>query len=165
MFQMEEFRDPQDAVDMAEGQGGSSIDKPSGDRYSPYVSLQPYTTFAEAGQEVTIAIDLHSGAPSDVKLYVANPRTNWNFVEMRTSTDDGRAMASTSEGGVFVATAEQDLTWIAGVVVAFVVIVVIVLVVVAVIVYFKLRPEKWAKTKDNVKKAKIRVTRSFATKV
>ncbi len=165
MFQIEEYRDAQDAVDMAEGQGGTNIDSPSGDRYSPYILVLPLTTFANAGESVTLAIDLDSDAPGDVKIYMANPRTNWNFVEMRTSESGGMAMTSTDEGGIYVASAQQDLTFIAGIVVAFVVIVVVVAVVVSTIVYFKVRPEKWAKAKDRAKKAKIRVTRSFATKV
>ena len=163
-FTIEEYSNEDDALAAAEAQGGGG-DKPSGDEDSPYVLIHPVGKFSASGQEAVIAIDLDSGASSSATVYRANPSSDWEFVSMDTEVRDGKAMTTSDEGGIYVASSEPNLLWIVGVVVAVVFIMIVVLIIGGMLIYFRVRPEKWEKTKDNMRKAKIRVSRSFAKQV
>ena len=132
---------------------------------SPYVLVNPVTNFAAAQRTATIVIDIDDSASTDTQIYRANPSSDWNFVSMSTEVQDGRAIAQTDQGGVFVAASGLNTIAIAVGVSVAVVLLVVVLCGSAIMVYFVVRPEKWRKTTDTVRKTKTKVTRSFAKQV
>ena len=95
----------------------------------------------------------------------ANAATNWQFVALDTRVEDDMAYADTSTGGVFVVNGEVNAGLVAGIVVAVLIVLVIGLAAGAVVIFFLVRRDKWQKTKDNMRKAKTKVTRSFAKQV
>ena len=143
---------------------GGRINPPS-DTQSAFVALDPPEVFTAEGEEVEIAIVLADGAPSRTKVFRASPQSDWSFVELGTEVVDGRAVASTNQGGIFVAASQPNVALIAGLSVFGVFMFIIILSVGGLIIYFVVRKDKWQKTKENVYKAKMKVTRSFAKQV
>ena len=143
---------------------------------SPYVLVTPFENFAAAGQTATIVIDIDNTAPNSTRIYRANPGSNWSFVSLTTEVRDGNAYAQTDQGGAFVAafataptlatpaSGRNTLGIALGVSVG-VIIFIVVACGAAVGVYFAVRPEKWRKMKDNVRKTKTKFSRNFAKQV
>ena len=166
-FRLEEYANPDDAV-----QAVQSVAEPPDGNFrtpsnvvSPYVLVNPVTNFAAAQQTATIVIDIEDSASADTEIYRANPSSDWNFVRMSTEIRDGSAYAQTDQGGVFVAASGLNTIAIAVGVSVGAVLLVVVLCGIAITVYFAVRPEKWRKTTDKVRKTKTKVTRSFAKQV
>ena len=135
---------------------------------SPFISILPHTRFSniEQGSSATVTIMLDPNlVNSAARVYRANRNSNYAFVELDTQVVDGRALAQTSEGGIFVAGTGVNYSLVVGVVVAAVVLVLVVTVVVGTVIYFVVRPEKWQSTKNNLKKTQMKVKRSFARQV
>ena len=170
-FRFEEYADPSD---------GNFRILPN--VVSPYILLTPVENFAAAGQTATIVIDIDNTAPNSTSIYRANPGSDWNFVNLTTEVRDGNAYAQTDQGGAFVAafataptvaTAPPLATSASGrntlgitLGVSFGVIILIVVACGAAVgVYFAVRPEKWRKTKDNIRKTKTKFSRNFAKRV
>ena len=166
-FRFEEYADSDTAIqaveDLANPPDGNFAVPPNA--VSSYVLLTPIENFAAAGQTATIVIDIDDTAPSSTRIYRANPRSDWNFVSLTTEMRDGNAYAQTDQGGVFVAASGLNTLGIAIGVSVGAVVLIVVACGAAIGVYFAVRPEKWRKTKDNVRKTKTKVSRSFAKQV
>lgn len=160
---MEQFANTSFAEDMLD------ISEPSGETVSDFVLVTPHTEFPDLdtseGKTATIAIPIDTSVETDIRIMRANAASNWEFVELDTRVEDDMAYADTSAGGVFVANAEINAGLIAGVVIAAFVILVIAFALGGVVIYFLVRRDKWQKTKENVRKMKYKVTRSFAKQV
>ena len=133
---------------------------------SPYVSVFPHDRFADSTGmgEISIMLD-PSVSHSGVAMFRANPNTDYVFTQLPTQIIDGRAVAQTNEGGIFVAGSGVNYSLVVGVVVAGVVLLLVAIVVVGTIVYFVARPEKWQSAKNNLRKTQMKVKRSLARKV
>ena len=166
-FRFEEYADSDTAIqaveDLANPPDGNFAVPPNA--VSSYVLLTPIENFAAAGQMATIVIDIDDTAPSSTRIYRANPGSDWNFVSLTTEMRDGNAYAQTDQGGVFVAASGLNTLGIAIGVSVGAVVLIVVACGAAIGVYFAVRPEKWRKTKDNVRKTKTKVSRSFAKQV
>lgn len=162
-----EYRDAStavaDATDLADP--GELLNTPP-NLNSPYISVFPHSRFEGASGMATISIDLDQTlSSSGVAIYRANPNSDYVFVQLPTEVIDGRAVAQTSEGGIYVAGSGLNYSLVVGVVVAGVVLLLVGIVVAGTIVYFVARPEKWKSAKDNMKKTQMKMKRSFANKV
>ena len=166
-FRFEEYADSDTAIqavqDLANPPDGNFVVPPNA--VSSYVLVTPVENFAAAGQMATIVIDIDDTAPSSTRIYRANPGSEWNFVSLTTEMRDGNAYAQTNQGGVFVAASGIDTLGIAVGVSVSAIVLIVVACGAAIGVYFAVRPEKWRKTKDNVRKTKTKVSRSFAKQV
>ncbi len=133
---------------------------------SPYLSITPHTDFASVVGTGEVTIDLDDNLiNTDTKIYRANINSAYVFTELDTDVVNGRAVAQTNQGGIFVAGSGVNYSLVVGLVVAGVVLLLVSLMVVATVVYFVVRPEKWKSTKSSVKKAQMKVKRSFARQV
>ena len=166
-FRFEEYADSDTAI-----QAVRNVSNPPDGNFrvppnavSSYVLVTPIETFTAAGQMATIVIDIDDVAPSSTRIYRANPGSDWNFVSLTTEMRDGNAYAQTDQGGVFVAASGLNTLGVAVGVSVSAVVLIVVACAVAIGVYFAVRPEKWRKTKDNVRKTKTKVSRSFAKQV
>lgn len=131
---------------------------------SPYVRVEPTEQFTGMG-EISISLDDSLMIPTGVTIRRANPNSNWIFTELDTTIVEGKAVAQTSQGGIFVAGSGVNYSLVVGLCVAAVVLVLVGLMVVATVVYFVVRPEKWKSAKTNVAKTQMKVKRSFAKQV
>ena len=134
---------------------------------SSYILVNPTTQFDSTnGGLATISIPIDpSLASGDVRIMRANAASRWDYVQLDTRVEDDMAYADTSSGGVFVANSELNSGLIAGVVVAAFVLLVVGIAFGGLVVYFVVRRDKWQKTKENTRKLKQKVTRSFAKQV
>lgn len=163
-FRMDQFPNASVAEDML------GVKDPVGDSLSDFVLVSPTTQFPnsnlEDGDPATIAIPIDTDVSSeDITIMRANDASNWEFVELNTRVEDGMAYADTRQGGLFVAKSDVNVGLIAGVVVAAFVLLVVGIAVGGLVIYFLVRREKWQKTKENARKMKIKMTRSFAKQV
>lgn len=163
-FRIDQFANASLAEDMLD------IDDPSGDSVSDFILITPTTRFPnsnlEDGEPAVVTIPIDTSVSSDnVKIMRANDASNWEFVELDTRVEDDMAMADTRQGGVFVAKSDVNVGLIAGLVVTAFVLLVIGIAVGGLVIYFLVRRDKWEKTKENARKMKFKVTRSFAKKV
>ena len=161
---MDEYSDADTAEEM------TGVKEPSGETVSSFILVTPSGQFpgidTENGQPATIAIPVDTSISSDnIRIMRANAASNWDFVHLDTRVEDDMAYADTSSGGVFVANAELNAGLIAGIVIAAFVLLVVGIAVGGVVIYFLVRRDKWQKTKENVRKMKQKVTRSFAKQV
>lgn len=163
VFRLEEFSEEEDAMQAAQERGGT-IDPPP-EIHSSFVLLDPFVQFTAENEEAEIVIDLPGDPPSGSRIYRASPQSDWSFVGLETEVVDGRALASTNQGGIFVVASQPNVALIAGLSVFGFVMFLILLSIAGLVVYFILRRDKWQKTKQNVYKAKMKVTRSFAKQV
>ena len=145
------------------------ISTPSGGRVSSFVLVTPTTRFTDSSDGgmgmIAMPIDPSIASSDNIQVLRANAATDWNFVALDTRVEDDMAYADTSSGGIFVVNGEVNAGLVAGIVVAVLIVLVIGLTAGAVVLYFVIRRDKWQKTKDNVRKAKTKVTRSFAKQV
>ncbi len=132
---------------------------------SPYVSVEPHTDFDSAAGMAEIAIDLDDGLTGGVAVYRANQNSAYVFMQLDTQIVNGRAVAQTNQGGIFVAGSGVNYSLVVGLVVAGVVLLLVTLMIVTTVIYFVVRPEKWKATKGGLKKAQMKVKRSFARQV
>ena len=165
---MSEYRNASAAVEDVDelSEDGRSLLNIPANLASPYVSVEPHTHFEAVAGMAEIKIDLDRDLiNSGVSVYRANQNSAYVFQQLDTQIVDGQAVAQTDQGGVFVAGSGVNYSLVVGLVVAGVVLLVVALMVVATIVYFVVRPEKWKSTKSSVKKAQMKVKRSFARQV
>ena len=161
---MESYSSEDDALDMIEDMSGVSTSGP-GDEVSQYYLVDPIDEFhQDATDDAEIQIELDSSSATDVKIYRANAGSDWRFRELDTRTSDGMAMASTREGGMFVAAAPAVTLYISIATVVFVLIIVTIAIV-GVVIYFRVRREKWRAVKSGVSKGMKNFHRSFTDKV
>ena len=166
MLNMEEYADANEASDFVMQMSGFRTTNEPGNQVSPVISVQPFTQFSGAQREATITIDIDSSAARDgTKIYRASASNGWSYAALDTQIVDGKAVAKTNQGGVFVAAADVSTAVIVGVVVAIVIILLIIVVVVGILIYFASRPDKLKSTKEKVIKTQNRVKRSFAKQV
>ena len=166
-FTMKEYRNQSAAVADVEDLAaqGELVNTPP-NLNSPYVRIDPPTRFNGAMSKAEISIQLTEGESSmGVTIRRANPGSAWVFTDLDTQIVDGRAVAQTDEGGVFVAGSGFNFGLVIGLVVAGVVILLVAVIVIGTVVYFVARPEKWRSTKSNVKKTQMKMKRSFARQV
>ena len=163
IFRLEEYSEEEDAMQAAQDRGGT-IDPPS-EIHSSFLLLDPFNQFTAEGEEAEVSIALSGDPPSGSRIYRASPQSDFSFVGLDTEVVDGRAIASTNQGGIFVVASQPNVALIAGLSVFGAVMFLILLSVGGLIVYFVIRRDKWQKTKQNVYKAKMKVTRSFAKQV
>ena len=166
MLNMEEYSDSDAASDFVMQMSGSRTSDAPGNQVSPVISIQPFTQFPGAQGEAQVTIDIDSSAAREgTKIYRASAANNWAYVALDTQIVDGRAVASTNQGGVFVAATEVSTGLIVGVVIASVIILLVVVIVVGMAIYFASRPDKLKSTKEKIVKTQNRVKRSFAKQV
>ena len=166
MFNMEEYADSNEASDFVMAMSGTRTTNEPGNQVSSVLSVQPFTQFAGAQREATIMIEVEDSSARDgTKIYRASPTNGWSFVALDTQIVDGKAVARTNQGGIFVAAAEVSTGVIVGVVIAAVIIILIVIVVIGLSIYFASRPEKLKSTKERLVKTQNRLKRSFAKQV
>ena len=162
-FRMEQFPN----ASLAEAMLG--ISEPDGETVSDFIFITPHSEFPDIdtgnAETATVAMPIDTSVETDIKIMRANAASNWEFVELDTRVEDDMAYADTTAGGVFVANAEINAGLIAGVVVAAFVLLVIAIAIGGLVIYFLVRRDKWQKTKDNVRKIRYKVTRSFAKQV
>ena len=145
------------------------VGDPPDDTVSSVIVISP-STFPNIDRDnedaAVIAIPIDPGVSSkDVKIMRANAISNWEFVALDTRVEDDMAYADTRSGGVFVASSEVNTALIAGLAITALLLLVIGISVGGLVIYFLVRREKWQKTKDNARKFKHKVTRSFAKQV
>jgi hypothetical protein len=166
MLNMEQYTDANEASDFVMQMSGRQTTNEPGNQVSSVISVQPFTQFAGVQNEATISIEVESDAARDgTKIYQASAANGWSYAALDTQIIDGKAVARTNSGGVFVAAAEVSTALIVGVVVACVIIILIIVVVVGVAIYFRSRPDKLKSTKEKIVKTQNRVKRSFAKQV
>ena len=167
MIRMDVFRDPQDAMtEVMEGAGSEENVNPPGNTVSQFIRIDPPRMFDGVMSAATVTISIDEKAENDrTTIYRASEQSGWMFEPLDTEIVDGRAVASTNQGGIFVAASGVNYGLVVGVVVAGVVLLIVILAVIALVVYFVVRPEKWRSTKDNVHKAQTKMKRSFAKQV
>ena len=166
MLNMEEYTDANEASDFVMQMSGFRTTNEPANQVSSVVSVQPFTQFNGAQNEATISIDVESSSARDgTKVYRASAANGWSYVALDTQIVDGKAVARTDQGGVFVAAAEVSTGLIVGVVIAAVIIILIAVVIVGVLIYFRSRPDKLKSTKESIVKTQNRVKRSFAKQV
>lgn len=165
---MSEYRNSSQAVEDVRGNTvkGEKLNEPP-ILHSPFVAIFPPRTFDGAMSPAKISIDLDSSlaGSSNVHIYRSNMESAFAFTQLETSIVDGRAVANTNQGGVFVAGSQVNYGLVIGLVVTGVVLLLFAIIVVGVIVYFVARPEKWQSAKTNVKKSQMKIKRSFARQV
>ena len=161
---MDQFDDSDSLEEMTDARGPSG-----GQTVSSFIYVSPDTQFQDLdtsnGETATIAMPFDSSISSDITIMRANAGSRWQYVELDTRVEDDTAYAETSSGGVFVANGQINSGLIAGIVVAAFVLLVIGIAVGGVVIYFLVRRDKWQKTKENARKFKQKVTRSFAKQV
>jgi hypothetical protein len=162
-YSIEEFTDKDQLEAMTDVRAVSD----AGETVSSYILVSPPTQFdSQNGGMATIAIPIDTNVASgDVTIVRANAASRWEYVELDTRVEDDMATADTSSGGVFVVNSQINSGLIAGVVVAAFVLLVIGIAFGGLVVYFVVRRDKWQKAKDNTRKFKQKVTRSFARQV
>lgn len=163
-FRMDQFANVSLAEDML------GIEDPRGDSVSDFILVTPTGLFPNSnlkdGEPAVIAIPIDTSVSSDdIKIMRANDASNWEFVELETRVEDDMAYADTRQGGVFVAKSGVNVGLIAGIVVTFFILLVVGIAVGGLVIYFLVRRDKWEKTKENARKMKFKVTRSFAKQV
>ena len=157
---MESYPTENEALDMIEDMTGVSTSGP-GDEVSQYYLVDPIDEFhQDASDSAEIQIELDSSSATNVKIYRANAGTDWRFRELDTRTSNGMAMASTREGGMFVAASPAVALYISIATVVFF-LVIVTIAIVGVVIYFRVRREKWHAVKNGMKNFK----RSFTDKV
>ena len=156
VFQMHMFTNESEAQRMTDN------NKSPGRTVSDYYFIDDFETSMGTSAEVEISID--DSTATNVKIYRANANSNNVFQELSTKTVNGRAVASTDEGGVFVASTPVVAVYIIVATIVFLLIVIIIAVA-AVVIYFRVRPEKWKATKSKVSGGVTSIKRSFAKKV
>ena len=164
---MMQFENATTAVEDVRGSAieGENLNVPA-NLHSGFIGVNPAGKFDGVMSPAKISLKLDdTTASAGVSLYRAGPDTAYAFVRMETTIQDGRAVASTDQGGVFVAGSGVNLGLVVGLVVAGVVVLLIALMVAAVIVYFVAQPEKWKATKTSMKKSQMKLKRSFARQV
>lgn len=161
-YRMDQFESEDELESMTDARGSSD-----GERVSSYILVSPPTQFdSKNGGRATVAIPIDTNVASDnVRIMRANAASRWEYVELDTRVEDDTAYTDTTSGGVFVANSSVNSGLIAGVVVAAFVLLVIGIAVGGLVVYFIVRRDKWQKAKENTKKFKQKVTRSFAKQV
>ena len=166
MLNMEEYQDSEDARQfIMEMTDASPTNEPS-NKVSPTLAVQPFNRFKGVQKEATITIEVDPDAARDgTKIYRASAMNGWSYVALDTQIVDGRAMAQTDQGGVFVAAAEVSTGVIVGVVITAIIIIILIIGGVGTTVYFVSKPEKWHSTKDRLVQTQNRVKRSFAKQV
>lgn len=160
-----EYRDPEAALAAVQelAQDDAELLNHPANVASAYVRVEPTVQFTGMG-EISVSLD-DALITSGIALYRANPNSNWIFTELDTAIVEGKAVAQTNQGGIFVAGSGVNYSLVVGLSVAAVVLVVVALMVVATVVYFVVRPEKWQSAKTNVAKTQMKVKRSFAKQV
>ena len=144
---------------------GVAVNLP-GNEASGYKRIDPVTIFEGAEGMGTVSIDLDSTIdPSNVVIQRASSVSAWVFEPLDTEIIDGRAVAQTDRGGYFVVSTPVQYGLVVGIPIAIVLILLIVVIIIGVLVYFRVRPEKWASAKENVHKTQVKVKRSFAKQV
>lgn len=164
---MQEFHNSSAAVAAVEDQvsQGEPTNGPP-NQNSPYILVNPPTQFEGAMGTADISVKLDSSQLGEqIALFRANPGSAWVFTQLDTQVVDGRAVAQTDQGGIFVAGSGVNFTLIVGLVVGGLVLLLVVTIVVGTIVYFIARPEKWKATKNSIKKSQMKLKRSFAKQV
>ena len=166
MITMSVYQDPNSAIaDLTDRAADGEALKPPANKASDYVRVDPLTTFPTATKPATISIRLDGGITTGVTVRRANQNSAWIFTELDTEIVDGQAMAQTDQGGVFVAGSPINYGLVVGLVASGFVLLLIAIIVAGTIVYFKVRPEKWQSTKASMKKAQMKMKRSFARQV
>ena len=159
-YSIEEFTDK----DQLEAMTGVRAVSNGGETVSSYILVSPATQFdSQNGGMAKIAIPVDTNV--DVTIMRANAASRWEYVDLDTRVEENMAEADTSSGGVFVVNSQINSGLIAGVVVAAFVLLVIGIAFGGLVVYFVVRRDKWQKAKDNTRKFKQKVTRSFARQV
>ena len=163
---MMEFEDEGQARDTIVEMAGAAPTNEPGNKVSPTVTILPFNRFAGAQREATISINLDPTADRDgTKVYRASANNGWSYVALDTQIIDGKAVAQTDQGGIFVAAAEVSTGTIVGVVVAAFVLILVAVLVVGLIVYFRTQPDRWQSTKEKLSQTQNRLKRSFAKQV
>lgn len=166
MLNMEEYQDPDDAQQFIMEMTGSEPRNEPDNRVSPVISVQPFTQFSGVREMATISIDIDESAENgETTIYRASPQNQWSYAALDTQIINGKAVAQTDQGGVFVAAAQVSTGLIVGVVIAAVVLILVITVVIGVTIYFVTRPEKLKSTKEHLVKTQNRLKRSFAKQV
>lgn len=164
---MSEYRDADAAIAEVEdlAQDGELLNAPPV-IISSYVGVEPHTQFEGAAGMAKISVEFDEQlVERGIRLYVANRMTNYVFTALDTTVENGRAVAETNQGGIFIAGSGVNYDLVVGLSVAGVVLLIVILMVVGTVIYFVVRPEKWKSTKSNVKKTQMKVKRSFAKQV
>lgn len=166
MLNMEEYQNDEDARSFIREMTGSTPTNEPNNKASNTLTIQPFNRFTGAQGMATIMVDLDETTDRDgTKLYRASSMNGWSYVALDTQIIDGKAVAQTDQGGIFVAAAEISTGTIVGVVVALVVVLLVVILVIGLSIYFFSKPEKWRATKDRLVQTQNRVKRSFAKQV
>ena len=166
MLNMEEYANADEASDFVMQMSGSRTTNAPGNQVSSVISIQPFTQFNGAQSDATISIDIdESAAREGTVIYRASPVNGWSYAALDTQIIDGKAVARTSSGGVFVAATAVSTGLIVGVVIAGVVLLLVIVIVVGLAIYFRSRPDKLKATKEKIVKTQNRVKRSFAKQV
>ena len=163
---MMEFENADEARDMIEATAGGTPRNEPSNKVSSSLTVQPYTRFTGAQNEAQISIDLDPTADRDgTVIYRASAMNGWSYVALDTQIVEGRAVARTDQGGIFVAAAEVSTGTIVGVVVSAFILILVGVLIVGMFIYFKTQPEKWRSAKDKMLQSQNKLKRSFAKQV
>lgn len=165
VFNVEVFRNATTAIETAANRSTIEEAPSLPDTRSSFLLLQPQGMFTADNQEIAVEIALESESGRAIHVYRANEMSRWSFQRLDTEVRDGRAVARTDQGGIFVAASPLDTALIAGLVVMGVVLIILLLIIAAVVIFFCVRRDKWRSLKENTRKAKVKFTRSFAKQV
>ena len=165
-FRLTDFASPEAAREDIQDLAGDgvSINLP-GNEASGYQRIDPPVHWGTE-RMATVTINLDSNLDSSrVVIQRASASNSWVFEPLETTVENGQAKALTNEGGYFVASTPVQYGVVVGVPVAIVVILLVVIIAVGLVIYFRVRPEKWKSTKDNMQKTQMKIKRSFAKQI
>ena len=166
VFNIEEYSNSSTALEQARTRTTIEQFSPPPEERSSYLLVDPLDQFTTPGQMVEVNIALNDdNPPGNTNIYRANPGSRWTFQRLTTKINGDRAIASTDQGGIFVAASPQDTALIAGLTVMGVFLLFIIILPLSVVIFFLIRRDKWQSLKESTRKTKVKVTRSFAKQV
>ena len=147
----------------SEAQAMTNNQKAPGKLVSNYVQISGFNP--TEGQTGTIRLNVSDGnIDSDTKIYFAKSSEGYTFRELDTKMENGQAVAQVDGDGVAAATNAQVALFVTVGTAVFIVLI-LVIAIAGVAVFFRVRRDKWNKTKEKVSSGMTNIKRSFAKKV
>ena len=110
MFYMEEFSNPNEASNFIMEVSGFRIINTPDSQVSPVLGIRPFTMFPGISREATISMAIEpSAARNGTTIYRASGPSGWYFVALNTQIINGKAVARTNQGGIFVVAAGLEI--------------------------------------------------------
>lgn len=110
MFYMDEFSNANEASNFVMEMTGSRTINTPDNQVSPVLRIQPFTSFPGSSREATISMAIEpSAARNGTTMYRASRPSGWYYVALNTQIINGKAVARTNQGGIFVVAAGLEV--------------------------------------------------------